>query len=193
MFLKIGGHILHACSMDQNKEKTSYKQVSWDSWFHHYDRIKYEYPRIQFEFQTLILVVLESLNCYHHFQTDAVHVQTFNNRCSKCPPCRPAVKHDAALFILWYLKWIYRENIYPRTHVCMKFLLCCGPCNAYRKCGRLFQKHPVQIIIADCQFTRTTFRSLSKICLGTLVQEARRRQWGTARKINTSRKCDVLT
>ena len=90
---EIGGLVLGACSMDQNKRKLHkdmcprvlgfFIMITFNITSHVKNSLFTNSPRI--------------MDGYCHFQIHAVHMQKFHRRCSKCPPC--SVKHDAAVLI----------------------------------------------------------------------------------------------
>jgi hypothetical protein len=105
---EIGGHTLCSCYMGQNKEKEFWHKyvrrrlISW--WWPTQKWIRMKPVRISYTSTS----DPRMMDCYCQFQIHTLNMQTFYNRCSKCPPY--AVKYGAAvLVIFWYLNFWHRS------------------------------------------------------------------------------------
>jgi hypothetical protein len=84
------------CSMYQNKARISYKRFIWGlgtSLWQLQSSMNMKIIHISLAGNTFSRM----MNCDFHFQIYTVHIQTFLNRYSECPPCTLA--HIAPLFI----------------------------------------------------------------------------------------------
>jgi hypothetical protein len=132
---EIGGHILCSCYMGHSIEKEFWHKcvlrrlVAWwwppQKWIRmkpiHIPDASINGPRM--------------MDCYCR-----LHMQTFHNRCSKCPPY--TVKYGAVLLIFWYLQGPCREKKCHTPRVVWSFFIVLVH-RTHVKCSLLFQKHPV--------------------------------------------------